>query len=101
MTPAGDTLRRLLANESVKYTFPAASTATPKGTIDAAIAGPPSPELPGTPLPANVVMTPAAETLRIRALLASATYRLPSLLTATEVGRLKFARVADPSSPEN
>jgi hypothetical protein len=56
------------------YTFPAASTATPKGLFSrAVIAGPPSPENPRCwQTPANVVMTPAPSTLRMQWLYVSA-----------------------------
>jgi hypothetical protein len=44
---------------------PSAVAATPVGTSSrAAVAGPPSPEKPGVPSPATVVIVPAGETRR-------------------------------------
>jgi hypothetical protein len=42
------------------------------------VAAPPSPLKPDVPVPANVVMMPFCETLRIRAFWESAMYRLPA-----------------------
>ena len=50
--------------------LPAASTATPLGLSDwAAIAGPPSPAKPRSPVPATVEMVPEGSTLRMRSIL--------------------------------
>jgi len=49
--------------------LPLSATATPLGYLRlASVAGPPSPEYAHLPLPATVVMMPAASTLRIRLL---------------------------------
>ena len=62
--------------------LPSLSTATPMAPFSCAlVAGPPSPEKPGVPLPATVVMIPLAETLRMR--VSSAMNRLPAPSTAT------------------
>src|SRR5262245_12546533 len=67
----------------------------------AAVAGPPSPALPFMPLPATVVITPAADTRRTRKLPVSAITRPPSAVGPTAYGRLICAAVAGPPSPEN
>ena len=58
MIPAGVTLRIvLLTVASAIYTLPLPSTATPTGRYNsAAVAAPPSPEVPPVPLPAIVVI---------------------------------------------
>ena len=62
---------------SPKYTLPSRSVASDHGLrICAAMAGPPSPVDPATPVPATVVMIPVAKfTLRSR--VGSSTYRFP------------------------
>ena len=52
----------------------------------ALVAAPPSPEYPGVPLPATVVMMPLVSTLRMRLLYESAIYRLPEASKATPWG---------------
>ncbi len=53
------TFRMRLLKVSARYRLPAASTATPPGSLRVAlVAGPPSPENPTLPLPATVVMIP-------------------------------------------
>ncbi len=65
--PPGVTLRIRALPASAMYTFPAASTAMSAGVSSrAAVAAPPSPVRPAVPVPAKVVITPAAETLRTR-----------------------------------
>ena len=52
---------------SLKTTLPDASVATPVGLLSSALmAGPPSPEEPGRPVPASVVMMPPRLTRRTR-----------------------------------
>ena len=80
--------------------LPAPSTATPLGLFSwAAVAGPPSPLNPASPVPAAVLMTPAESTLRIRWLAVSAMKRLPAPSAATPLGNLSRAEVAGPLSP--
>src|SRR5437870_2533722 len=66
---------------------------------DAFVAGPPSPEPPWIPLPATVVIVPP-DTIRTRAFLLSAMYRLPEESTDTLEGPFNEALVAAPPSPE-
>src|SRR5690242_7498917 len=93
--PLGEILRmRWLSG---KYTLPARSTARSPGPFTCALrAGPPSPEVPTTPLPAIVVMIPADEILRIRLPPATNIVPLPSTATPYEYNS---ASVADPPSP--
>src|SRR5262249_57417908 len=80
--------------------FPALSTATALGPVNCALmAGPPSPEDPGEPLPASVVMIPSEETLRMRGFSESAKKRFPAPSTATPSGRDNWALMAGPPSP--
>src|SRR5260370_42617682 len=81
--------------------LPDPSTAMAKGLlIDAAVARPPSPEDPATPLPATVLMVPrAASTWRMR-LFRSAIRIFPDASSATALGDME-AEVAGPPSPEN
>src|SRR4029079_2842011 len=66
------------------YRLPARSTATPAGKLSIAlVAGPPSPLNPAVPVPATVVTTPLASTLRTGWAPASAICTAPSLSTAT------------------
>ena len=77
---------RLLPISAI-YTLPLLSTATPSGTgISAEVGGPPSPPYPPIPLPAIVVIIPAALTFLIRLLPQSAIYTLPLPSTATPYG---------------
>jgi hypothetical protein len=99
--PAADTF--LMRSTFTMKRFPEASTAILVGRArlnDAEVAGPPSPELPGVPLPATVVMIPPGDTFRIRALPKSAMKRLPEASTPTPVGRFNNAEAAGPPSPE-
>ena len=76
-------------------------TATPVGAASRAeVAGPPSPWLPSSPVPATVVMTPAGETLRTRLLPRSAIRKPPSAVGSTSSGQFSRALVAGPPSPE-
>lgn len=64
-----------------------------------AVAGPPSPESPGLPLPATVVMIPSGVTFRTRLADCSAMKRLPCESTAIARTVSKLAAVAGPPSP--
>src|SRR6266498_2187694 len=65
--PATVTLRTRWEPFSAMYTLLDASTATSAGPLSWALAAsPPSPAVPVLPFPANVEMTPAVFTLRIR-----------------------------------
>ena len=75
--------------------MPDVSTATPFGFLNIARLPGPSPN-PGSPVPAYVVTTPAAVTLRIVLLPASATKTLPDESTAVDQGWLKRAAVPVP-----
>jgi hypothetical protein len=63
----------------------------------AAVAGKPSPDEPGLPVPATVEMIPAV-TLRTRLPPNSPKYRVPESSQATPRGRLILARLAVPPS---
>ena len=64
---AGDTFRMRLLRMSAMYRLPAPSTATSYGSDSwAEVASPPSPLKPDAPLPATVLITPAAVILRMR-----------------------------------
>src|ERR1700730_10739531 len=100
IVPSGVTFRIRALLPSVIYKFPLTSRATPVGKLICALmAGPPSPEKPGEPLPARVVRVPSALTKRIRLLAVSAIYRLLEASTATLRGMERAAFVADPPSP--
>ena len=71
------------------------------GDSEAAEAGPPSPDGRDEPVPAIVVIVPAAETLRIRLFSASLMTKPPSGVGSTSVGEFSEAAVAGPPSPEN
>src|SRR5262245_53474874 len=66
----------------------------------AAIAEPPSPEKPGSPFPATVVMIPPGLTRRTRSLAISAKNCSPAAPAARPMGRCRHAWVAGPPSPE-
>ena len=100
IVPAALTLRIRLLPLSVKRKPPSGVAATPQTPeICAAVAGPLSPLKPEFPVPATVVIIPAGETLRIRALLKSAIRKPPSAVAATAVGEWIWAAVAGPPSP--
>ena len=80
--------------------MPPGPTARPHGPIPADADGPPSPEKPKSPVPANVVTTPPGETRRTRALAPSLTQSSPAGPTARPRGPARRAAVAGPSSPE-
>src|SRR5438105_15142133 len=62
MVPAASTFLMTWLNVSAMYMSPAVSNAIVRGSFSRApVAGPPSPEYPGNPLPATVVMIPAAD----------------------------------------
>src|SRR5262245_53837858 len=98
MMPSGVTFRTRWLLGSAMYRSPAVSTATSAMPLNCAeMAGPPSPAEPRAPVPATVVITPAALTLRTR-LLPSAMYRLAAASTATSFGSIP-AEVDGPPSP--
>src|SRR3990172_6505759 len=82
------TLRTRSLKESATNTLPTPSTATPYGEFSwAPVAAPPSPENPGVPVPAMVLINPVtASTRRTRWLAMSAMNTLPTPSTATPVG---------------
>src|SRR5258706_16365288 len=65
--PLGVTLRIRRLDESAIYKLPRRSNAIPTGYCsDALVAGPPSPENAGLPLPAKVEILPSPVTFRMR-----------------------------------
>ena len=98
--PLPATLRMRLFSLSAIRNPPSGVIAMPPGDEScAALAGPPSPAKPWMPLPATVVMTPLALTLRMRPDAVSAIRKPPSGVTATSPGLFSFAAVAAPPSP--
>jgi hypothetical protein len=81
-TPPGVTLRMRLLLESATITLPLASTATPEGLKNRALA-PVASKNPAVDCPARVVTTPPGVTLRMRWFWVSATITLPLASTAT------------------
>src|SRR5579864_618378 len=82
-----DIFRMRLFTRSAMYTPPAGSDANPHGKFNTDTTdGPPSPENPLSIVPAIVLITPEASTLRIRLLPQSAINRLPEPSTATSSG---------------
>src|ERR1035441_9951140 len=81
---------------SAIYTLPALSAAIPEQNMAALIAGPPSPEKPGSAVPAYMLIMPAVFTLLM--MLACEIYRLPAPSTAVLRG-LMVALVAGPPLP--
>jgi hypothetical protein len=65
----------------------------------AAVAGPPSPEKPATPVPATVVIVPVGSIRRMRSLPESAMYSSPDGAAYTAFGSWSWAAVAGPPSP--
>src|SRR5436189_1417303 len=100
ITPVAASRRRIRRSEPMKR-FPALSTATLSGPDSAAeVAGPPSPLKPIVPLPATVVMTCVAASIRrIRLFIESAMNRFPALSTATPCGSFNCDAAAGPPSP--
>src|ERR1035441_6629482 len=81
------------------YRMPVESTTTPEGAANwAAVAEPLSPPKLANPFPATGMITPS-ETLRMRLLSVSATYKLPAESTATPEGEANWALVAGPLAP--
>ena len=80
---------------SVTYSRPSLPIAMPAGLLNCAASPAPSAK-PATPLPAKDVTTPLAVTFRIRSLLVSATYTVPSAATVTAHGLLNCAAVPVP-----
>src|SRR5437764_731873 len=79
--------------------------ATPKGVLSfALVAAPPSPQVGavvhGVPLPATRMIVPAGEILRTSWSPVSATYTFPAASTVTPAGKLSWALVAAPPSPQ-
>ena len=104
MFPPGVNIRITLSPVSATYTFPAESTATPRGALSLAeVASPPSPQVfrpvHWTPLPATVVIIPLDEILRISSSPVSATNTFPAPSAATEPGPLSCAAIAAMPSP--
>ena len=67
MVPLGSTLRTTPFEGMAIYRLPIESTANPLGNESrAAVAGPPSPAKPSSPLPATVVILPSSEMRRTR-----------------------------------
>src|SRR5271170_1938324 len=90
-----------LLNTSPTYILPSGVTTTPTGVAKlAASAGPPSPENPNVPLPANaVIILLAPSTRRIRLLPESEIKKLPAPFSETRSGEFRVALVATPPSP--
>jgi hypothetical protein len=81
--------------KSATNTLPEGSVVNPIGTLnDAAVPVPFA--FPATPLPANVLTTPAGVILRIVLLYKSATYTFPEASLATAIGVLNAAAVPVP-----
>ena len=93
--------RMLLTPASEMITFPDVSTFKPLGYTNCAlVAGPPSPLLPSTPVPANKVMMPVLlATKRTLWFHPSAKYTLSDTSTVKPNIKLKVALVAGPPSP--
>jgi hypothetical protein len=67
MTPAAVTFRmRLLLKSAMKRLLKPSTTTAAGAASCAAVAGPPSPLKPYVPVPATVLITPAAVTFRMR-----------------------------------
>ncbi len=102
INPSTPTFRMRKLEASMRYRFPAASTATLVGSFNCAVvAGPPSPENPPLPLPpppATVWMIPSGETRRTRSR-SSEINRLPMPSTAKPNAFGICALVAGPPSP--
>jgi len=100
IVPDASTLRTRWLLESAMIRLPLGSTATAKGELSwAAVAGPPSPPKPATPVPATVVTVPPGLTRLMRWLSASARKRLPLPSKAMPRGRPRAADTAGPPSP--
>ena len=82
-------------------TEPLGATATLLGALRLAlVAAMPLPKLPATPLPASVVIVPAAETMRTRLSFESLMTKPPVGIGATLLGPFSLAAVAGPPSPQ-
>src|SRR5262245_46499356 len=67
ITPLGETHRTRCASQSAIRKPPSGVVASPLAPLScAAVAGPPSPALPCTPVPTTVVMIPLGDTRRTR-----------------------------------
>ena len=97
MTPVDVSILRIFPfAESAKNRWPAASLTKSAATIFAAVAGPPSPESPTSPVPAIVDTTPAALIRRMRVPW-SAKYTSPCASTTSFPGDIAVAVAARPS----
>ena len=96
-TPPAAILRMRLFPVSEMKTFPAVSTATPRGKLKAAFVPVPSANA-ADPLPAKVLTTPPGDTLRMRWLEESTTNTLPMESMDTPQGPLNEALVPAPSA---
>jgi hypothetical protein len=80
---------------------PSGATETLLGVLRLAlVAAMPLPKLPAIPLPAIVVITPPADTIRIRLSLESLITKPPPGMTSTPFGAFSRAAVAAPPSPQ-
>ena len=98
------TLRTRELPNSPMYRTPAfTSNASPTGFDSSAlVAGPPSPDLPATPVPATaLMMVVPASTTRTRFAGLSEIYRFPAPSNASACGLLNIASVAGPPSPKS
>jgi hypothetical protein len=101
MVPSAVTFRMAWLPVSAMYRLPSPSTARPRGAFRSAFAaGPPSPEYPGAPAPANVEIAPPGANRRMRWFRASAMYRLPAASKARAEGFRSCACGPGPPSPE-
>ena len=102
IVPSMSICRIRLLSVSAITTRPSPSTAIPLGFMScASSAGPPSPENPGTPVPAIVSIVPSVSMRRIRAFCVSTMNTRPMPSTATAAGNDSSALVATPPSPPN
>ncbi|OGG44702.1 MAG: hypothetical protein A3F84_28780 [Candidatus Handelsmanbacteria bacterium RIFCSPLOWO2_12_FULL_64_10] len=89
MMPSRPTRRIRLLGVSAMYTFPLASTPGLHGQFSPAwVAGPPSPEKVGTPLPATVVISPGAASAR--SMHNTIMQAIPKIATASHKDNLNF-----------
>src|SRR5512139_3235054 len=85
--------------KSAKSSEPSGANAKPAAAYNvAAVAGPPSPLKPISPVPATVVMIPSGLIFRIREF--DPKYNAPSLATTASIRYRNEACVAGPPSPQ-
>ena len=101
ITPEGDRMRTRASRLSAMKRLPLASNARSAGnTRTARVAGPPSPAMLPTAVPATVEMLPVSTAiLRTTQLHRSETYTLPAASMARPPGNENRASVAGPPSP--